>query len=78
MLVLSRKKNQAIVIRGKDGDIRILLLDAEKGKARVGIDAPKGNLILREEIVIEVAQANKESAIESIENIGSYLEGKGE
>jgi carbon storage regulator len=78
MLVLSRKKNQAIVIRGKDGDIRIAVLDAEKGKVRLGIEAPKGNPILREEIVVEVAQANRESVIESIESIGSYLEGKGE
>ena len=29
MLVLSRKKNQGILIRGKDGDVRVVALEAD-------------------------------------------------
>lgn len=78
MLVLSRKNNQSILIRGKEGEIRVVVVESEKGRIRLGIEAPKGYLILREEVVTEVRQANKQSAIESIENISSYMDGKSE
>lgn len=78
MLVLSRKNNQSILIRGKEGEIRVVVVESEKGRIRLGIEAPKGYLILREEVVTEVRQANKQSAIESIENLSSYLDGKSE
>jgi carbon storage regulator len=78
LLVLSRKNNQSILIRGREGEIRVVVVESEKGKIRLGIEAPKGYLILREEVVTEIRQANRQSAIESIENISSYLDGKGE
>ncbi len=78
MLVLSRKNNQSILIRGREGEIRVVVVESEKGKIRLGIEAPKGYLILREEVVTEIRQANRQSAIESIENISSYLDGKSE
>ncbi len=78
MLVLSRKNNQSILIRGREGEIRVVVVESEKGRIRLGIEAPKGYLILREEVVTEVRQANRQSAIESIENISSYLDGKSE
>ncbi len=78
MLVLSRKNNQSILIRGKEGEIRVVVVESEKGKIRLGIEAPKGYLILREEVVTEIRQANRQSAIESIESISSYMDGKRE
>lgn len=63
MLVLSRKKNEAVIIRGRDGDIRIVLVDTAKGKARIGIEAPKGHTIIREEIIGEIEGANRMAAI---------------
>jgi carbon storage regulator len=78
LLVLSRKNNQSILIRGKEGEIRVVVVESEKGKIRLGIEAPKGYLILREEVVTEIRQANRQSAIESIESISSYMDGKRE
>lgn len=48
MLVLSRKKNQTIVI---DGQIEIEILKIKGNKVVLGITAPKGMLILRGELV---------------------------
>ncbi|MCX7966723.1 MAG: carbon storage regulator [Syntrophorhabdaceae bacterium] len=73
MLVLSRKKNEGIIIKGKDGDIRIFIVENEKGRVRVGIDAPKGYTIIREELLTEIEGANKLSAIEDIEKIKRFI-----
>jgi carbon storage regulator CsrA len=66
------------LIRGRDGEIRVVVIESEKGKIKLGIEAPRGYLILREEVVTEIRQANRQSAIESVENISSYLGGKRE
>jgi carbon storage regulator CsrA len=75
MLVLSRKKNQGILIKGKDGDIRIVVLEADKGKLRLGIDASQGYVILREELIVEIKDANKRSALEDLDNIKNIMAG---
>ena len=47
MLVLTRKKNQSILI----GDqIKITVVEIRGGRVRLGIDAPKGIAINRQEI----------------------------
>jgi len=69
MLVLSRKKNQAILIRGKEGDIRVVVLDAERGKLRLGIKAPGGYTIIREELISETRDANRRSVMEGVDNM---------
>ena len=47
MLVLSRKRNQTIVI---DGDIRITVVSIQGNQVRLGIEAPDSVGIVREEI----------------------------
>jgi carbon storage regulator len=69
MLVLSRKKNEGILIKGKDGDIRIVVIEADKGKIRLGIEAPKGCVILREELISEIEAANKASVLQDLEKM---------
>ncbi|MCX7856667.1 MAG: carbon storage regulator [Deltaproteobacteria bacterium] len=69
MLVLSRKKNEALIIKGTDGDIRILIIDENKGKIRLGIEAPKGYLILREELLSEIEKSNRMAAVTDIQNV---------
>jgi carbon storage regulator len=59
MLVLSRKKNQAIRI---GEDIEISILSIEGDTVKIGIEAPKKVSILRKELIEEVADANRESA----------------
>ncbi len=75
MLVLSRKKNERILIKGKDGDIRIVVIEADKGKIRLGIEAPKGCTILREELLSEIEAANKDSALHDLEKVKGLLGG---
>jgi carbon storage regulator len=48
MLVLSRKKSQQIVI---GQDIRITVVKIERSHVRLGIAAPAGVVVLREELV---------------------------
>ena len=47
MLVLSRLRNQAIVV----GDVRILVVDVRGPKVRLGVEAPNDVRIVREEII---------------------------
>jgi len=78
MLVLSRKKNQAILIRGKEGDIRVVVLDAERGKLRLGIKAPGGYTIIREELISETRDANRRSVVEGVDNMDIFGGGRSE
>ena len=78
MLVLSRKKDQGILIRGKEGEIRVVVLDAEKGKLRLGIKAPQGYTIIREELVSETKDANRRSAVENVDGLKTSMGGDGE
>jgi carbon storage regulator len=56
MLVLSRRRGQAIVL---DGGIRIVVLDSDRRGVRLGIEAPRTTGIQREELVSEVAAENR-------------------
>ena len=58
MLVLTRQKNQTIVL---GDDIKITIVDIDGDRVRVGIDAPKSLRIMRAEILEEVRQTNKEA-----------------
>ncbi len=49
MLVLSRKKNEKILI-GKNGEIEIMIIEIRGDKVRVGIQADKDVPIHREEV----------------------------
>lgn len=73
MLVLSRKKSEGIVIKGRGLNIRIVVLESEKGKTRLGIEAPKGYLILREELLAEIERSNKLAALTDFDQIGEIL-----
>ena len=58
MLVLSRKKSEVIRI---DGGIVITIVETRAHKVRIGIDAPRGVGIWREEIAQRIeAEVNAE------------------
>lgn len=61
MLVLSRKKNEAIIV----GDqVRVIVTSIRGDKVRIGIEAPASLPIHREEVAIKIAKedSRKKSA----------------
>ena len=56
MLVLSRKKNESIVI---SDDISIVVVDIRGDKVRLGIEAPKSVPVHRREIHDEILAAGE-------------------
>jgi len=74
MLVLTRKIDDAIRI---DNDIVITIISIDKKSVRIGIDAPKDVMILREELVRAVAKENikasKKAEIEILDNLKKKL-----
>ena len=64
MLVLTRKKNQSIII---GNNIEIKILKMGKNSVEVGISAPKTFSIFRKEVFDEIQKKNVE-AIKSMES----------
>lgn len=56
MLVLTRKKDQSVII---DDKIEITILEIKGDQIRLGINAPKDVTILRKEIYQEVQEENR-------------------
>lgn len=59
MLILGRRVGDAILI---DGDIRIVVLACDSRGVRLGIEAPRGVGVVREEIVLQIADENRRAA----------------
>lgn len=55
MLILSRKKDESIII---DGNIEIKIVEIEDGKVKIGIDAPKNIDIMRKELYKRIQEEN--------------------
>jgi carbon storage regulator len=64
MLVLSRKKNESIVI---NDDITIVVVEIRGDKVRLGVEAPKEVPVHRRE-VFDAIHRNDAAAIENAEN----------
>jgi len=54
MLVLTRKKNEAIVV---GDDVRIVVVAIERDQVRLGIEAPRSVSVHRAEIYEEIRQS---------------------
>ncbi len=59
MLILTRKAEQGIVI---DGNVVVRVLSVEGERVKIGIEAPRSIGVLREELLIEVADENLAAA----------------
>ena len=66
MLILTRKKNESIII---DGNIEVKIIELEDGRVKIGIEAPKEIEILRKELYEKIQEENKAAV-----NIGSRLD----
>lgn len=63
MLILTRKKDESIII---DGNIEIQIISIEEGKVKIGINAPKNIEVYRSEVVDKIKANNKE-ALETVD-----------
>lgn len=59
MLVLARSRDQSIII---GDDIKITVVEVRGNKVRLGIDAPQGISVHREEIYRQIKEAEKNGA----------------
>ncbi len=59
MLILTRKKNESIII---NGNIEVKILEIEDGKVSIGIEAPKDVDIFRKEIYKSIQEENLKAA----------------
>ena len=57
MLILSRKKDEVIVI---GGGIRIVVVEIAGDKVKIGIEAPKDTPVHRKEVHAAIQRSNKE------------------
>ncbi|MGL4595640.1 MAG: carbon storage regulator CsrA [Thermoguttaceae bacterium] len=60
MLVLSRKKNESVVI---DGAITIVVVEIRGDKVRLGIDAPKDVPVHRKEIYDAIKRSEQANEV---------------
>ncbi len=73
MLVLSRRKEQSIII---NDDIEITVLDIQNDQVRLGIRAPKNVSIHRKEIFLEIMEENRKAAQVGNVSLDDFLKGK--
>ncbi|WP_080873265.1 carbon storage regulator CsrA [Oceanobacillus timonensis] len=72
MLVLSRKRNEAIQI-GEDIEVEVIAIEGDQVK--LGIRAPKSVDIYRQEIYVDVKNQNNQAA-QIDQNLLDFLKGK--
>ena len=65
MLVLSRKKNESIVI---NDDITIVVVEIRGDKVRLGVEAPKEVPVHRREVYDAIKRSEQSQATNSDEN----------
>jgi carbon storage regulator len=68
VLVLTRRRDEAIVIRNRFGtEIRLLVVDVKGSKVRLGIEAPPEVNIAREEV------RPRESRVETVARVLAFI-----
>lgn len=70
MLVVSRNAGEGIII---DGGIKIKIFEIKGDSVKIGIEAPKQTLILRDELVDCVKDENIQSAASSSDLLDSLV-----
>lgn len=58
MLVMTRKKNESIII---NENIEIIILDCDSQRVKIGVQAPKSMKIMRKEVIEAVKSENQEA-----------------
>lgn len=68
MLILSRKNGQKIII---NDEIEITILESKMDNCKIAINAPKDVKIYREEVYVQIQNANRQSESTSLADLGS-------
>lgn len=83
MLILRRKKNEALILTCAEwpGEVRVLIASVETrmGRVKLGIDAPENVHIVREELLNRAEQGGMECsarAISTVDNADSSTRSK--
>lgn len=71
MLILSRKKEEQIVI---GDDVVVTIIDLDTDKVKIGIDAPKSVKVFRKELIEDVKSSNVEAVSASVSMFGELME----
>lgn len=70
MLVLSRKKDQSLMI---GNDIEITIIDIQGDQVKIGLKAPKNVSIYRKELYLEIQEENKKAATADVVELDSIF-----
>lgn len=70
MLVLSRKRNQSIII---NDNIEITIIEVQGDQVRLGIKAPKNVSIYRKEIYLEIQAENEKASSSGMTGLDAIL-----
>ena len=72
MLILTRKKDESIIL---DNKIEIKIIALDDGKVKIGIEAPKNIEIHRKEVYDKIQEENKSSSVKlsQIEELKKYI-----
>lgn len=73
MLVLSRKKDQGIII---GENIELTIIEIQGDQVRIGIKAPKNVSIYRKEIFLEIQNENKKAASTGVVKLDDIIKKK--
>jgi carbon storage regulator len=74
MLVLTRKKDQSIII---NENIEVTILDVQGDQVRIGINAPRDVSIHRKEVFLQISDENRKAASINVGvNLNSILKDK--
>ncbi|EPR14359.1 carbon storage regulator CsrA [Ruminiclostridium papyrosolvens] len=70
MLVLSRKKDQSLMI---GNDIELTIIEIQGDQVKIGLKAPKNVSIYRKELYLEIQEENKKAATADIVELDSIF-----
>lgn len=70
MLVLTRKKNQSIVI---GENIELTIIDIQGDQVKIGVKAPKNIPVHRKEVFLEIQEENLKASEINIEGLNGLL-----
>ena len=73
MLVLSRKKDQGIII---GENIELTIIEIQGDQVRIGIKAPRNVSIYRKEIFLEIQNENKKAASTGVVKLDDIIKKK--